>query len=727
MNMRFLNILASAIIFLAASSAPTLAATFTVTNTNDSGAGSLRQAILDANAASGADTIVFDPSFNVPRTITMASDEMLISSLGGDLTINGPGMNLLTVSGNDQFRVFQINSADAAINVAINNLTITRARLTSAGQGAGASIAINNGGAANFTAFLTLNNVAITRAVGNYNINCNDNCDLTVNNSYIGNNSNAPISINDFLSDDNLVINNSTIENNVSGADGLINVGGHSVTVTNSTISDNVVGNNGIFRISLDPNDTFDMTNTTITRNRGGLGAAIGLSGGGTTSIANLTNVTIANNYSGSPNTSAGITSGTGFAIWNIKNSIIANNFNSAGNADFYLNSINHQLNISYSLVESIFVPTSGTQSHPVPATNGNLPGVDPWLDGDIFNYGGTTKTLALRRGSPAIDAGDPTTFPSTDQRGISRPQDGDGTGGARSDMGAFERRPNEASSTDKADFDGDGKTDLSIFRPAPGEWWYMRSSNGSGVAAQFGTSSDKIVPSDYTGDGKADFAIFRPSAGQWFVLRSEDFSFYAFPLGLGSDTPVPADYDGDSRTDAAVYRASTNTWYIARSSGGMDIVGFGAAGDKPVVSDYDSDGKADIAIFRPGGINGAEWWIRRSSDASVFAVQFGTSTDKPVQGDYTGDGKADVAIFRPSNGNWFILRSEDLSFFSFPFGASTDTPVPGDYDGDGRQDAAVFRPSSSTWFILGSTGGTLIQNFGAPGDQPVPSAYILP
>ncbi|CAN5800270.1 hypothetical protein BH20ACI4_BH20ACI4_01540 [soil metagenome] len=273
-------------------------------------------------------------------------------------------------------------------------------------------------------------------------------------------------------------------------------------------------------------------------------------------------------------------------------------------------------------------------------------------------------------------------------------------------------------------DFDGDGKTDLSIFRPAPGEWWINRSSNSSNFAAQFGASTDKIVPADYTGDGKTDIALFRPSNGNWFILRSEDSSFFAFPFGNSTDVPVPADYDGDGRADAAVFRPSTNTWYIQKSSGGTDIIGFGAAGDKPVVADYDGDGKADIAIYR-NNAGVSEWWIRKSSNGSVFAAQFGNSTDKAVQGDYTGDGKADMAIWRPSNGNWFILRSEDFSFYAFPFGTSTDIPVAGDYDGDGKFDAGVFRPSNSTWFVQRSTAGTLIQAFGIAGDLPTPNAFV--
>ena len=275
------------------------------------------------------------------------------------------------------------------------------------------------------------------------------------------------------------------------------------------------------------------------------------------------------------------------------------------------------------------------------------------------------------------------------------------------------------------ADFDGDGKTDISIFRPAPGEWWYSRSSDGGNRAVQFGASSDKIVPADFTGDGKTDVAFWRPSNGQWFILRSEDLSFYAFSFGASGDVPMPADYDGDGKADAAVFRESTLTWFINKSSGGTDIIGFGATGDKPVIGNYDGDGKADIAIFRSNGANGAEWWIRRSSNGSVFALQFGANTDKPVQGDFTGDGKTDTAVWRPSNGNWFILRSEDFSFYSFPFGANGDVPVAGDYDGDGKFDAGVFRPSGATWFVQRSTAGTLIQTFGITGDQPVPNAFV--
>ena len=277
-------------------------------------------------------------------------------------------------------------------------------------------------------------------------------------------------------------------------------------------------------------------------------------------------------------------------------------------------------------------------------------------------------------------------------------------------------------------DFDGDGKTDIGIFRPngANGsEWWIQKSSDNNVIAAQFGATTDVLTPGDFTGDGKTDIALFRPSTGQWFVLRSEDGSYFAFPFGTNGDIPMPADYDGDGKADAAVFRPSSATWFILRSSDGqVTFTQFGTNGDLPVVADYDGDGKADVAIYRPNGANGAEWWVQRST-AGLLALQFGSSTDKAVPGDYTGDGKTDIAFFRPSTGQWYILRSEDFSYFAFPWGANGDIAAPGDYDGDGKFDAAVFRPANSTWYVNRSTAGPLFVGFGNATDQPVPNAYV--
>ena len=273
-------------------------------------------------------------------------------------------------------------------------------------------------------------------------------------------------------------------------------------------------------------------------------------------------------------------------------------------------------------------------------------------------------------------------------------------------------------------DFDGDRKTDISIFRPSNGQWWYSRSSDAQVRALQFGSGTDKIVPADFSGDGKTDIAVWRETTGEWFILRSEDNSFYSIPFGSPGDIPTAGDFDGDGKSDLTIFRPSTATWYIQTLTQGVLIGQFGRTGDIPQVGDYDGDGKSDLAIFRPNGATGAEWWISRSTQGTI-ALQFGISTDKPVAQDFTGDGKTDLALYRPSSGEWYILRSENNSFYSVPFGISTDIPAPGDYDGDGKADPAVFRPSEATWYVQRSTAGTLIAGFGLSDDKPVPNAFV--
>ena len=278
-----------------------------------------------------------------------------------------------------------------------------------------------------------------------------------------------------------------------------------------------------------------------------------------------------------------------------------------------------------------------------------------------------------------------------------------------------------EADDSVKFDYDGDGKTDVSIFRPNLGQWWLSKSSDNATNVFEFGSSTDRIVPADFTGDGKTDVAFWRESTGSWFVLRSEDSTFYSFPFGTSGDIPVPGDFDGDGTADAAVYRSSNNTWFIQNSGGGTTIQAFGTAGDIPTVEDYDGDGKDDIAIYRPSL---AQFWQSRSQDG-VIAYAFGEVGDTAIPADFTGDGKADVAVFRETTGDWFVLRSEDSSFYGFPFGANGDIPVVGDYDGDGVADASVFRPSDNNWYKQQSTSGFEQVLFGTSGDIPTPSAYL--
>ncbi len=267
-----------------------------------------------------------------------------------------------------------------------------------------------------------------------------------------------------------------------------------------------------------------------------------------------------------------------------------------------------------------------------------------------------------------------------------------------------------------RADFDGDGMTDISVYRPSEGNWYLNRSTAGFTVVG-FGFATDLLTPGDYDGDGKTDVAVWRPSTGVWYVARSTG-GVTIVPFGVTGDIPVAGDYDGDGKTDFALFRPSTNGWYIVNSfDSSTTITGFGAAGDIPVRGDYDGDGQTDIAIYRNG-----QWWIQRST-LGLVVVSFGTAGDKPVHADYDGDGKEDIAVYRPTDGVWYILRSLDGGTSFIPFGLSTDIPVPGDYDGDGKTDQAVYR--DGTWYLNRSTSGVGIVPFGVATDKAVPTGYI--
>ncbi len=300
----------------------------------------------------------------------------------------------------------------------------------------------------------------------------------------------------------------------------------------------------------------------------------------------------------------------------------------------------------------------------------------DPLL-GSLGGHGGLTDCYPISAASPAIGAGaavfrvagdgDPLIYrvPASSPSRYRRIDDGeeydpgtlplvrinaeDQRGGARSgrgDIGSYEygalARPGVL------DYDGDGTSDLAVFRPETGLWAVRGVTR-----AYFGRAGDLPVPGDYTGDGTADPAIFRPETGLWAV-RGTTRLYY----GAAADIPVSG-YYLDRRARPAVFRGAAGLWAVR----GLTRVYFGREGDRPVPGDYDGGGRWSPAVFRPD----SGLWAARL----VTRVYFGVSGDVPVPGGYTGDGRDRPGIFRGSPGLWAVRGLTRARF-----GESGDLPV---------------------------------------------------
>ncbi|HTK74016.1 MAG TPA: right-handed parallel beta-helix repeat-containing protein, partial [Gemmataceae bacterium] len=463
--------------------APTV---FTVTNTNDSGNGSLRQAIANANSLTGADTIVFDPAvFGTPRTISLESGTLLVSD---GVTVTGPGAGLLTVSRDpiaDHFRIFNFTGNFSAT---LSGMTIT-----------GGYVEVNDGSG------------------GGGGLSVHDAASVTVQDSVItGNISLSPPGAGIYMHAGALTVRNSTVSGNTANLDSSIAGGGivaafGTLLVENSTISGNIATNriggesDGGGVLVAGGIGNWTIRNSTIAGNTAGSrGGGIAVETGSGSSPLVIQNCTIAGNKANGIFNGQG---GGGIARLggpvSIASTIVANN-NAGTTALDVLGSIT----ANNSLIQNSAGATiSGSN---------NILAMDPKL-GPLQYNGGPTFTMALLPGSPAIDAGSNPAGLATDQRGAGFAR----VSGPQADIGAFEvQRPTAmAAFADVTTAGGTGYTLTVTYADATAVNVATLDSNDIRVTGPNGFNAlATFVGVDNTANGTPRIATYRltPPGGSW-------------------------------------------------------------------------------------------------------------------------------------------------------------------------------------------------------------------
>lgn len=313
-------------------------------------------------------------------------------------------------------------------------------------------------------------------------------------------------------------------------------------------------------------------------------------------------------------------------------------------------------------------------------------------------------------------------------------------------------------------DFDGDRKTDPTVVNAFGNQlyWFTLKSSGGVSITPwgdNDGTNDfiDYAACADYDGDGKTDIAIWRepipqppPPFGEqayFYILYSSTGTYDVIPWGRSGnsnfvDFPVKGDYDGDGKMDIAISRqtlggVNKKYFYIIQSRDGVRVEQFGNTNDSAAPGDYDGDGKTDLVAIRPqcpgqGCVN--TFYIQRSSDGAWHVQQFGfAASDYPIPADYDGDGKTDIAAWRGKssgggNGTWTWIRSSDgvVESVRWGFNDLADAPAVGDYDSDGIADLAIYRVNAfasctqpSYFWIRGSSMGVRVIHWGSCHGHP--------
>ncbi|MCW3096780.1 MAG: multicopper oxidase, type 2 [Chthonomonadaceae bacterium] len=596
--------------------------TYVVTTLSDSGVGSLRQAILNANAHSGADMIVIAPG--VTGTISLMT---ALPVLSDDVEIDGPGANLMTIAPSSLASAIGILQIDASTGtgptVSLSGLTLSNGNVT----GGGGGLKIGHG------------NVTIK------------NCTLSGNRSdnFGGEIANAGV----------LVMIGCTVHDN--GAD------------TSSVNTVAIVGG-GIYN-----SGTLSMTNCTLSDNYTRVGENMAgqdtARGGGiyNSGALQLSHCTLALNeaflYYFIGISPSGRDLGQGGTIYNtgsltLDDTILLDAFTPNGNP-----------NIGGTLANAGGIVVSQGYNLCTDAAGGLLTGTGDKVNatmvlGPLQNNGGRTPTHNLLHGSPAVDAGNPafSSASATDQRGFPR------VIGKRIDIGAVEFRP-------PFDFDGDGHNDLLFQNSQTGQVvaWYTNGLTVQGgvvLSAVPDAGWNVVGCADFNDDGSPDL-VFQNTTTKQIVLWYMNGSVH-----LGGESVIPpggaiysvaggGDFNGDGKPDLVLQDSVSGQiviWYMsgAKVTGQATVAWVPAVNFRVVgVGDFNRDGQPDLLFQNTITGQLVVWYMNGAIYASGNSLERYPVSGWQVKGvaDYNNDGYPDIVFQNTTTGKVVIWFMNDLTF----------------------------------------------------------------
>jgi len=666
-----------------------LVGTYTVTNLNDSGAGSLRQAFISAGSGS---TINFQSGLT--GTITLTTGEIVYT---GSVNLVGPGARLITISGNNTSRIFSFKNASTSNVVNVSGLTLAN------GFNIYGGVAMNiNGGSANLDGLQILNNgsgpgtgaafynadaaVVLKNSTVAGNVSTNRGAiqnqggastSLTIiNSTFVNNTATGGLggAIRNFNS---LTIINSTFINNTA-SDAQISNSGGTVTIQNSVFSAGAQNDfNATTVNSLDYNVINKVGSTTFT--------------GTTTNNQLNTNPNIqtvlANN--GGPTDTLSPNAGSvvidkipAASNCNTGNAVLATDQRGVARPVNTLCDIGAiEVNSALPSATATSTPSSTPTASPTPFTvtyNASLVNGGPTFNNP--NEGAPPTTLSTV-GTAVYYHVQPFTVPVS---------------------GSYSLQQTVASYTNGSSSNQDGYFSLyqNSFNPATplvnalnvNDHGVSQTANRPGLVHTLSTGTTYILVTSHFDNGFFGTFTNTISGPGLAVLGS-------VATATPTNTPVPAQPD-----HIGVYNAGL--WYLrnTNSSGAADIVvAYGGDGsDFPVVGDWNADGVDTIGVYR--GTTGQ--FILSNSNTSPnadIAFTFGNPGDKPLHGHWTNTLPNDgVGVYRNSNGILYQKNALSTGFDDFfaIFGNPGDQGVAGDWNNNGFDSIGIYRSADQTWYL---------------------------